>query len=249
MPQRAQLPGAGEMAMSGPRRPWIIRMRWRELLFAHWPVPIDSVRAFIPHDLEIDTYDGEAWVGIVPFRMVDVAPRGLPAPPMAGAFNEVNVRTYVRRRGRPGVWFFSLDAGSRIAVEGARRFFHVPYLWAAMSMTRDRGAIEYRSVRRDRRAPPASLDLRYRPLGPVQPVEPGSLDAWLTDRWRAYSMDGAGRVIRTEIRHAPWPLQPAEAEIRVESLAAALGIDLPAMPPRLAYASRVDVRGWWPRPA
>jgi uncharacterized protein YqjF (DUF2071 family) len=181
--------------------------------------------------------------------MEDVAPRGLPAPPLAGAFNEVNVRTYVRRHDRPGVWFFSLDAGSRIAVEGARRFFHVPYLWAAMSIARDRDVIEYRSVRRDRRAPPASLDLRYRPIGPVRTAEPGSIDAWLTDRLRAYSIDGAGRILRTEIRHPPWPLQPAEAELRVESLAAALRIELPTVPSRLAYSSRLDVRAWWPRPA
>jgi uncharacterized protein YqjF (DUF2071 family) len=224
-------------------------MRWLDLLFAHWPVPIDAVRPLIPRDLEIDTYDGEAWLGTVPFRMEDVAPRGLPAPPLAGAFNEVNVRTYVRRDDRPGVWFFSLDAGSRIAVEGARRFFHVPYLWAAMSIARDRDVIEYRSVRRDRRAPPASLDLRYRPIGPVRTAEPGSIDAWLTDRLRAYSIDGAGRILRTEIRHPPWPLQPAEAELRVESLAAALRIELPTVPSRLAYSSRLDVRAWWPRPA
>jgi uncharacterized protein YqjF (DUF2071 family) len=201
----------------------------------------------IPPDLEIDTFDGQAWLGVVPFRMEDVAPRGLPAPPALGAFAEVNVRTYVRHLDRPGVWFFSLDAASRIAVEGARRFFHLPYFVAAMAVVRNGDSIEYRSDRRDGRGRPASLDVRYRPIGPVKPAEPGSLDAWLTDRWRVFAPDVSGRILRTEIRHAPWPLQPAEADFRGESLAAATGVDLPAVPPRLAYSSRLDVRGWWPR--
>jgi uncharacterized protein len=224
-----------------------MRMRWLDLLFAHWPVPIAALRSLIPSDLEVDTYDGQAWLGIVPFVMEDVGPRGLPAPPAAGAFAEVNVRTYVRRGDLAGVWFFSLDAASRLAVEGARRFFHLPYFSAAMSVVRDGDAIEYRSERRDGRGRPASLDMRYRPIGPVRFAEPGSLDAWLTDRWRVFAPDGSGRVLRTEIRHAPWPLQPAEADIRVETLAAAIGIELPSMPPLLAYASLLDVRGWWPR--
>ena len=222
-------------------------MRWLDLLFAHWPVPVEAVRPMIPLDLEIDTFDGQAWLGVVPFRMEDVAPRGLPAPPVAGAFAEVNVRTYVRHGNRPGVWFFSLDAASRVAVEGARRFFHLPYFLADMSVVRDGDSIEYRLDRRDGRGRPASLDVRYRPTGLVKLAEPGSLDAWLTDRWRVFAPDASGRVLRTEIRHAPWPLQPAEADIRSESLAAAVGIDLPAVPPHLAYSSRLDVRGWWPR--
>jgi uncharacterized protein YqjF (DUF2071 family) len=224
-----------------------MRMRWLDLLFAHWPVPIDALRPLIPADLEIDTYEGDAWLGIVPFRMEDVAPRGLPALPSVGAFAEVNVRTYVRHGDRPGVWFFSLDAASRIAVEGARRFFRLPYFWAAMSVVRDGDAIEYRSDRRDHRARPGSLQVRYRPIGPVQRAEPGSLDDWLTDRRRVFTSDAAGRILRTEIRHAPWPLQPAEADIRAESLSASMRIDLPTASPRLAYASRLDVRGWWPR--
>lgn len=222
-------------------------MRWLDLLFAHWPVPVEAVRQLIPLDLEIDTFDGQAWLGVVPFRMEDVAPRGLPAPPAAGAFAEVNVRTYVRHLDRPGVWFFSLDAASRVAVEGARRFFHLPYFLAAMSVVQDGDAIEYRSDRRDGRGRPASLDVRYRPTGPVKLAEPGSLDAWLTNRWRVFAPDATSRILRTEIRHAPWPLQPAEADFRSESLAAAMGIDPPAVPPRLAYSSRLDVRGWWPR--
>ena len=112
-------------------------MRWLDLLFAHWPVPLDVLRPLIPAGLELDTFDGQAWLGVVPFRMEDVGPRFLPAPPGPGAFPELNVRTYVTRRGRGGVWFLSLDAASRLAVEGARAAFHLPYVHARMSSSVD----------------------------------------------------------------------------------------------------------------
>ena len=115
------------------RRPWVMRMRWVDLLFAHWAVDADALRTKLPDGLELDLYDGQAWLGIVPFVMEDVGPRGLPAPPAAGRFPELNVRTYVRHEGRPGVWFLSLDAASRPAVEGARTGFGLPYFHATMS--------------------------------------------------------------------------------------------------------------------
>src|SRR5690349_18551619 len=131
-------------------------MRWRDLLFAHWPVPVEAVRPLVPAGLEIDTFDGQAWVGVVPFRMEGVAPRFLPSVPGPSAFPELNVRTYVRRGRRAGVWFFSLDAASRVAVEGARLGFHLPYYRAAMSVATDGGWTTYRSERLDRRGPPAA---------------------------------------------------------------------------------------------
>lgn len=231
--------------MSGS--PWVFRMRWVDLLFAHWPVPADALRPLIPPGLELDTYDGQAWLGIVPFRMEDVGPRFLPAPPGPGAFPELNVRTYVTRRGRGGVWFLSLDAASRIAVEGARAAFHLPYFRARMSADTEAGWVEYRSERSDPRGPAALFEGRYRPIGPVEPAPPGSLAAFLTDRRGLYASDRAGRVSWTAIRHGRWPLQPAEAEIRVNTMAAAHGIGLPTVAPLLQFAKRVDVVAWWPR--
>ncbi len=222
-------------------------MRWVDLLFAHWPVEPGVLRALVPPALELDTFEDQAWLGIVPFRMEDVAPRGLPAPPRLGAFPEVNVRTYVRHGGRAGVWFLSLDAASRLTVEGARTFFHLPYFLAEMSARHDGDAIAYRSRRTDARGAAAELDLRFRPTGPVESTAPGSLDAWLTDRMRLFAVDADGHVLRTEIRHAPWPLQPAEAEFRAETLASAHGVVLPPVPPHLRFTRRLDVRGWWPR--
>ncbi len=224
-----------------------MRMRWLDLLFAHWPVPAETLRPLIPPALELDTFEDQAWLGVVPFRMEDVAPRFLPAPPGPGAFPEINVRTYVRRRGRGGVWFLSLDAGSALAVEGARIAFHLPYFRATMSSTTEAGWVEYRSVRTDPRGPAAAFDARYRPVGPVELARPGSLAAFLTDRRGLYAADDGGRLWWTAIRHDPWPLQPAELEVRTDSMAAAHGITPPAVAPVLAFAKRLDVMGWWPR--
>ena len=221
-------------------------MRWRDLLFAHWPIEVDALRPLVPPALEIDTFDGRAYLGIVPFRMEDVSPRGLPALPRVSAFPEVNVRTYVRHQGLGGVWFLSLDAGDRLAVEGARRGFHLPYFNASMSIERDGDRVHFRSERRDRRGRPASVDVRYGPIGPVHHAAVGSLEGWLTARDRLFAVDGRGRLTRTEIRHAPWPLRPAEAEFGVETLAAAQGLPLPDEPPHLLFSDRLDVRAWWP---
>jgi uncharacterized protein len=226
-----------------------MHMRWVDLLFAHWPIDPDAIRRLVPAGLELDTYDGRAYLGIVPFRMENVGLRGLPAPPIVGAFPELNVRTYVRHGGRDGVWFLSLEAASRVAVEGARAFFHLPYFLARMESRREREVVEYRSRRNDPRGPAAALDVRYRPTGPVELAAPGSLEAWLTDRMRVFAVDGDGRIVRTEIAHRPWPLQPASAWIRDESMAAAHGLVLPDEPPHLRYAARLDVVAWWPRPA
>ena len=228
--------------------PWVFRMRWVDLLFAHWPIPVEALRPLIPPALEIDTFEGQAWLGVVPFRMEDVAPRFLPAPPGPGAFPELNVRTYVTRGRRGGVWFLSLDAGSRLAVEAARAAFHLPYYRARMSAEGDAGWVDYRSERADARGPEAAFEGRYRPIGPVAVASAGSLEAFLTDRFGLYAADGDGRISWTAIRHARWPLQPAEAEIRVNTMAAARGLILPAVAPLLHFAKRLDVQAWWPRP-
>ena len=231
--------------MSGT--PWLFRMRWVDLLFMHWPVPADALRPLIPPGLELDIHEGQAWLGVVPFGMEDVAPRFLPAPPGPGRFPELNVRTYVRRGGRGGVWFLSLDAGSNLAVEGARAAFHLPYYRAAMALITEAGWVEYRCERADPRGRAAAFAGRYRPVGPVEPAAPGSLAAFLTDRRGLYAVDGAGRLSWTAIRHAPWPLQPAEAEIERNTMAGAQGITLPAGAPLLQFSKRLDVVAWWPR--
>jgi uncharacterized protein len=229
------------------RRPWVMRMRWVDLLFAHWPMDPEALRPLLPPGVELDLFDGQGYLGIVPFLMEDVGPRFLPAPPVVGAFPEINVRTYVRHDGRPGVWFLSLDATSRPAVDGARAAFHLPYFEASMRVGRVREVVDYRSVRVDQRGAPAKFEARYRATGPVELAVPGSLEAWLTQRMRLFASDDSGRIARTEIAHRPWPIQPAAARITANTMAEAHGLALPDEPPHLMYSASLDVRAWWPK--
>jgi uncharacterized protein YqjF (DUF2071 family) len=227
-----------------PKRPWIMVQVWRELLFAHWPVPAAALRDLIPRGLTLDTYEGEAWVGVVPFRMSGVHFRGLPGIPTAGAFPELNVRTYVVAEGKPGVYFFSLDAGSTLAVVGARTLYFLPYYRARFAVSRNGDTISYDCWRVSRQPPRATFAARYRPTGPVYRSRPGTLEHWLTERYCLYTAGPGGRVLRGDIHHAQWPLQPAEAEIERNTMALANGIDLPQIPPLLHYAHELHVATW-----
>jgi len=227
-----------------PRRPWVMRQTWAELLFAHWPVPRDALRPLVPPGLELETHDGSAWLGVVPFRMRGVRYRVQPILPWVSAFPELNVRTYVTLDGKPGVYFFSLDAGNPLAVAIARAFFHLPYFNARFRIERRGAAITYDSRRTHRGAPPARLDARYRPSGPVYRSRPGTLDAFLTERYCLYGADRRGALQRGEIHHPRWPLRPAEAEFARNTMASAAGLALPETPPLLHYAERLDVLIW-----
>jgi uncharacterized protein YqjF (DUF2071 family) len=222
-------------------------MRWEELLFAHWPVPAGPLASLLHPDLELDTYDGQAWLGIVPFRMAGTAPRLCPALPGLSGFLELNVRTYVRYRGTPGVWFFSLDATSWLGVRAARLTYYLPYFDAAISVQRQGTRLRYHSRRTDWRTGPASLDIEYEPTGPQRPSRPGTLDHWLTERYRLYSQTPGGRLVYGEVRHEPWPLQPAVAAIHELNMTDWMGLALPPAPPLLHYAKGIAVRAGRPR--
>ena len=219
---------------------------WHDLLFAHWPVPIALLRSQIPASLEIDTFDGAAWLAVVPFRMSGVRLRGTPSIPWLSSFPELNVRTYVKCDGKPGVWFFSLDAANAIAVQIARLWFHLPYFRAAMQIRKRGEWFDYSSVRKHRGAPPAELSIKYRPIAPPQSSTPGTLEHFLTERYCLYTTNSSGRLIRGEIHHAPWPLQLAEAEFAENTMASAARINLPDAPVLLHFAARQDVIVWPP---
>lgn len=230
-----------------PRGPWLMAQRWTDLLFAHWPIDASLLRALVPSPLPLDTFDGTGWLSIASFYLSHLRPRYLPALPWLSEFPELNVRTYVSLGGKPGVYFFSLDAGSAIAVAGARAAYHLPYFTARMSTSRgESGTVTYLSHRTDRRGKPADFAARYRPIGPVEPSATGTLDHWLTERYCLYATDAARHVYRAEIHHHPWPLQAVEAEIETNTMAAAAGIKLPSVAPRLAFASLLDVVVWAP---
>lgn len=229
-----------------PDRPWMMRQSWRDLLFAHWPVPAARLRPLVPPALTVQEFDGTSWVGLVPFRMADVIVRGAPALPGLSAFPEMNLRLYVEAEGKAGVWFVSLDAASRPAVWGARRFFHLPYFLADMSARDDGVRVHYQSVRRRPAAPRIAFRAVYQPTSPPAPAAPGTLEHFLTERYCLYAQATAGGLRRLQIHHPPWPLQSAAALIDENTVGAAQGIALAGPPPLLHFSRRIDVVAWTP---
>ena len=231
-----------------PQGPWVMGQRWSNLLFAHWPVTTDALRALVPPTLTLDLHQQTGWVTVTPFYLSHLRLRTMPPFPGMSEFPELNVRTYVTVGGKPGVYFFSLDAGNALAVAAARTLYHLPYHRAAMSArTSGDGSIDYRSRRWGTAATEADFVARYQAAGPVARSKPGTLDEWLTERYCLYAVDSRRRTYRAEIHHRPWPLQPATADITVNTVARAAGIDLPAIPPRLSFSERLDVVVWLPR--
>lgn len=228
---------------------WAMTQRWNDLLFAHWRVPAAQVASLLPDGLQVDTCQGAAWLGVVPFSMDRIKFRGLPSIPGARGFPELNLRTYVRelRTGAAGVYFFSLDAGNLLAVAGARMFYHLPYYWAEMKLEQlSEREFRYSSRRRWTKRP-VVFEARYKGLGPTRKLvesRPGSLEYFLTERYCLFSVNRAGRVMRANVYHVPWPLEDAEAEIRENTLAEAIGIALPNEPPVLHYSRRLAVYVW-----
>lgn len=220
----------------------LLRMRWRHLLFAHWPLAPALLRPLVPPCFELETYDGSAWIALVPFTMRDVSPVLLPRVPWRGVtdFHECNVRTYVRHGGEAGVYFFSLDAASRLGVWGARTFFHLPYFHARISLEREGQSIDYRVERIE--GPPARLRCRWRAAEPLPPARPGELLHFLTERYQFFTTDRAGRPRRCRIAHEPWPLRAAELLALDEGLVRAAGVELPAAPPLVHHADHLAVR-------
>ena len=224
-----------------PAIPWIMTQTWLDVLFAHWAVEPGLMRARVPEELELDLFAGRAWLGIVPFRMSNVAPRALPALPKMSAFPEVNVRTYVRVGDKAGVFFFSLDATNPVAVGIAKTMFGLPYFVASMQVAAENGGIRYSSRRTAPRAPAAELVASYHPVGDVFQPSPGSLEHFLTERYCLYTVDDDRRTFSLEIHHPPWPLQPAEASFDVLRMTEQVGLSLPSTEPVLHYAKRQDV--------
>jgi uncharacterized protein YqjF (DUF2071 family) len=227
-----------------PERPWAIRMRWRELLFAHWKVDAPVIAALIPRGLQLDLFEGCCYVGAVPFLMEGVTPRFVPPIPGLHAFPELNLRTYVTAGGKPGVWFFSLDAGQKIAVRTARRLFHLPYFDAKFEIRATGEGVEYSATRTHSGSPEARFSASYRPMGPVYQTRPGTLEEWLTARFCLYSADRAGRLYRGEIDHDPWPLQQAQADVKINTLGSGPGIEMQGTPELLHFARSIEVRAW-----
>jgi uncharacterized protein YqjF (DUF2071 family) len=243
MSQHSALAHLAHRPWALPSSPWVWRQNWCDLLFAHWPAKAADLQRFVPAPLEVQEFDGTSWVGLVPFRMSGVMRRPLPDLPWISAFPELNVRLYVEHTGKPGVWFLSLDATNALAVWAARRHFHLPYYRADMELAQSVGSIVYTSTRR---GGGPQLEARYRPTSAPYASHAGTLEHWLTERYCLYAQAPDGRLYRTDVHHAPWPLQHAEAELSRNTYLASHGLDLPGPPALLHFARRIDVVAWNP---
>ncbi|GAA5494270.1 hypothetical protein Rhal01_00430 [Rubritalea halochordaticola] len=230
-------------------RPWPLvdsrpswRQYWLDLAFFHWPVRKAQIQATLPDGLEVDTYDGDAWISVVPFRMEGVMMRGLPSIPGISNFPELNLRTYVKRDDKPGVWFYSLDADQSLAVWAARKFFHLPYFKANMSSVANAdGSIRYRSCRE---CSGASFEGVYQPVGETYKAERGSLEEWLCERYCLYACSKSGKLYRGEVHHRQWPLQKVQYQIHKNGIGEAFGFDLSDAPYCAQFAKKLEVAVW-----
>jgi uncharacterized protein YqjF (DUF2071 family) len=246
--QRAVLAETDHRPWKLPLRPWFMGQSWIDLLFAHWPVPAEVLRAVVPKQLPIDTHDGTAWLGITPFCVRGLRLHGTPPAPVVSTFPELNVPTYVSVKGKAGIYFLSLGADSCAAVRAARRSYRLPYFRSRIEMDRDEEGIGYNLLRTSEDGPPAYFTARYGAEGDELPIRDGSLERWLTERYCLYTLDDRGRIQRGEIHHPPWPLRRGWAEIETNTMAMPFGIELDGEP-LLHFSPRQDVVIWTIQPA
>lgn len=225
-----------------PTEAWTWRQSWLDLLFAHWPVPAERLRALVPPSLTLQEFDGTSWVGVVPFRMAGVMRRPLPDIPGISAFPELNLRLYVERDGKPGVWFLSLDAANRLAVWAARAFFHLPYHFADIQFNAGAQGVAFSSVRRGA-GPAVAFKAQYQPSSEVFESTPGTLESFLTERYCLYAQSPRGQLYRCDVHHVPWPLQLARGEVDATQLLAPHGLEVSGAP-LLHFSPGVDVVVW-----
>jgi len=214
--------------------------RWDRLLFLHFEVQQEALRALVPLRLELDTYEGRAFVTLTPFTVQGARLRGMPMIPGISRFHELNVRTYVRRGEDRGVWFFSLDAASPAAAAIARASLRLPYCYARMRRSEEGASFRYDSVRVVP-APQATFSGSWTVRGTAAPAEPGSLPHFLAERYLLFSRAAAGKLFRMQVRHAPWPLQPVEDLRFAETLLQADGVPAPVPAVLAQYSEGVDV--------
>jgi uncharacterized protein YqjF (DUF2071 family) len=216
---------------------------WENLLFAHWRVDHAAVRRVVPAKIPIDTFDGSAWLAVTPFHVTGMRARLLPPLPGVARFAEINVRTYTTIDGRPGIYFFSLDTTNRPAVAAARRVYRLPYFRARMRVEEIGERIRYETERASGDGPAAAAALEYGPTGPVSLPVPGTFEHWAAERYCLYTLDDDGRVLRGDIHHPPWPLQPAAATFSRNSMGDQVGLALDG-DPVVHFARRQDVLFW-----
>ena len=225
-----------------PNLPWTMKQIWSDLLFAHYPIKFEVLRKLVPEALPLDSYNGMCWIGVVPFRMSGIRLRGLPSIPGTNQFPELNIRTYVTLDGKPGVYFFSLDAANWLAVKGAKILYHLPYWYAEMAINTSHTNIEFKS----KRIQDSEIELTcsYRPISEPFQAAKDSFEEWMVERYCFYTLNASGVPLRCDILHEPWTLQKAEAEFKHNSILSKQGIAVDSDLPILHFAKKLEVRAW-----
>lgn len=216
----------------------VLSMRWDDVFFAHWRADPATVAERLPAELSADTFEGDAYLGVVGFEMQDIGPRGVP---VGLTFPELNLRTYVEDDGHPGIFFFNLDADDPLGVFVAQKLFRLPYYRARMDVTRHGDEVTLRSRRCDGDATNAAFDATYAAAGELHRPEPSTLEHFLTERYRFYTADDRGRLYYGDIQHEPWQITPADATIRENELFGVNGFETPGTDPILYYSPGIDV--------
>lgn len=229
--------------MAPPKGRPVMLQRWGKLMFAHWTLPPEVLAARLPTGIELDLFQGQAWVGLVPFTLRGVRTPFLPPVPGLSSFLEINVRTYVCVNGEPGVWFFSLDASNALAVHAARLAYHLPYYHADIEIEEDGTRLRYRSRRTHRNAPAAAFDATWTRGEPLPESRPGTLQHFLTERYCLYA-EHRGRLFRGPVSHPPWPLRKARLVALESTLLGAAGLPEPDGEPLLYHADELAVEIW-----
>ncbi|MEB1808198.1 MAG: DUF2071 domain-containing protein [Bacillaceae bacterium] len=238
--------GLKRQSFSRTSRSWLMAQTWSSLLFAHYKVPKSLLRSLIPRCFEVDTFENQAWISVVPFIMSGIRARGLPEFSFTPTFAELNVRTYVTFNGRPGVYFFSLDANSTLAVVLANVTYNLPYRHANMKCSIQGDTIEFYSERTDPRANKGIFSAKYQPVGDIYYSTPGTLEEWLTERYALFVTRNQG-IYEGKIHHDPWSLQSAKADIYVNTVSESVGIPIKDPPNLLQYAKKLEVVVWPPK--
>ncbi|MTD31011.1 YqjF family protein [Planomicrobium sp. YIM 101495] len=222
---------------------WIMKQKWHDVFFLHWAVPAESLRLHVPEELELDLAEGSAWLGVVGFNVSGTRPRFLPSVPGTRTFLELNVRTYVKHGGRSGVYFFSLDANSPLAVEAASMAGFLPYRHAKITKKKARGVHHFRSVLTEKGHKREELDMSFRTF--TEPLLSDAFGQWLTERYCLWTKPGKS-LICVDIDHIPWDLHRMEGEIRTNTMAAFHPLDLHRTKPIAHFSPFQDVRFYMP---
>jgi uncharacterized protein len=236
--QGTTLSDVSQRPWSLPESPWFIGQTLVDQLFVHYRIPVEQLRPLVPDGVEVQEHSGSAWLGVTPYAVTGLRARGLPALPFVSSFFGLNVRTYVTRDDKPGIFFMSLDASSRLAVEAASRIYKLPYHQARISLVRAGGRVAFECSRHEGQA----FSGTYAAEGAVFDAVPGSLEHFLVERYCFYT-EHDGKLRRGDIHHLPWPLQAAKAEIDLNTMPPA-GLDITDNEPVLHYSARQDVLIW-----